>query len=262
MESEPRMAVESSTGGTKAADGRIGRSYYNQSTYFDPSHLSDFDSRFQRYRIRKVLELCAPRPTDKALDLGCGWGTISFALGPKVNEVVGLDYAERAVANCNARLAKLGLENVSFRVGDGRDSHLDTASFDLVVAADLFEHIYPEDSEAVAEEAFRVLRPGGRFAVWTPCRSHVIEILKNNDVLLKRDVTHVDYKSMPRMKGILERAGFVIERAFFAESHLPGLMVVERLAQRWLPLLRRRIAVLAIKPGSPSIKSTGGAARP
>ena len=242
------MARPRTDGGGSARE-RIDSSYYDESTYFDAaSHLHDFGSRFQRYRARKVLDLCAPRPTDRILDLGCGWGTISFALGPRVREVVGLDFSVRAITGCNARADEFGLDNVFFRVGDARASGLAAESFDVVVAADLFEHLYSDDSEAVAAEAFRLLRPGGRIAVWTPCRSHILEVLKNNDIILKSDVSHVDYKSMPRMREILERAGFEIVRSYFAESHVPGLSVAERLGQRWVPLLRRRIAVLAMKP--------------
>ena len=89
-------------------------------------------------------------------------------------------------------------------MADARSTGLEPGSFDVVVAADLFEHLYPEDSAAVVTEAFRVLAPGGRFAIWTPSRSHVFEILKNHDILLKRDVSHVDYKSMKRLKGMLQ----------------------------------------------------------
>ncbi len=238
---------------------RIDSDWYDRSAYFDaPAHLRDFDSTFQRYRTAKVLELCDPLPTDRALDLGCGWGTISFALASHVREVVGLDFAERAVASCNDRLDAIGdgtdpgsdrrPANLSFRVGDATGTGLAPASFDLVVAADLFEHLYPEDSEAVAAEALRLLRPGGRFAVWTPCRSHILEVLKNRNIVLRRDESHVDYKSLPRLTGILGRAGFRIARAGYAESHLPGLRTVERALQRWVPLLRRRIAVVAVRP--------------
>lgn len=228
---------------------RIGKEYYDESTYFaDGTCMQDFNSRFQRYRIGKVLELHTPAPGSRVLDLGCGWGTISVALGPGVGEVVGLDFSERAVAGCSARVDHPGLENISFVCADARATHLPSTSFDSIVAADLFEHLYPEDSEAVAREAFRVLKPGGRFAVWTPSRTHILEVLKNNNVVLQRDPSHVDYKSMTRMKQLLEDAGFEIERAYFAESHVPGLVVAERLLQRWVPLLRRRIAVLAVKP--------------
>ncbi|MCY4573191.1 MAG: methyltransferase domain-containing protein [Gemmatimonadetes bacterium] len=239
----------SGSAGAEPVAERIGKSYYDETAYFaDGTHMQDFGSRFQRYRVAKVLELHTPDPGNRVLDLGCGWGTISFALGPGVREVVGLDFSERAVAGCSARLGPLGLDNVSFVCADARATRLPPASFDSIVAADLFEHLYPEDSEAVAREALRVLKPGGRLAVWTPCRTHILEVLKNNNVVLKRDVSHVDYKSMPRMKQILTDAGFEIERAYFAESHLPGLVVAERLLQKWVPLLRRRVAVLAVKP--------------
>jgi len=228
---------------------RVGRSYYDETAYFDAAaHLQDFESRFQRYRVAKVTELYPGRPTDRVLDMGCGWGTISYALAPRVREVVGVDFSERAVSGCNARVPVHGVDNVVFQVGDARATGLKESSFEAVVAADLFEHLYPDDSEAVAAEAFRVLASRGVFAVWTPCRSHILEVLKNNNIILKRDVSHVDYKSMARMRGLLTGAGFQIERAYFAESHLPGLSALERIAQRWVPLLRRRIAVLGRKP--------------
>ena len=70
----------------------------------------------------------------------------------------------------------------------------------------------------------------------------------NRGILLKPDPTHVDYKSMDRMVGLLRDAGFAIERAYYAESHLPALRTVERLLMGAIPLLRRRIAVLGRKP--------------
>ena len=228
---------------------RIDRDWYDQSAYFDAGdHIRDFDSRFQRYRAAKVLALAEPAEADRVLDLGCGWGTISFALAPLVREVVGLDFSERAVEACNGELERLGFSNVAFRVGDARGSGLAAGSFDLVVAADLFEHLYPDDSGAVAREAHRLLRAGGALAVWTPCRSHFLEVLKNNDIVLKRDVSHVDYKSMARVRELLADAGFRVERAYYAESHLPALSWIERIGGRWVPLLRRRIAVLGRKP--------------
>ena len=77
----------------------------------------------------------------------------------------------------------------------------------------------------------------------------LLEILKNRGVLLKPDPTHVDYKSMERMKRLLTDEGFEIERAYYAESHLPLLSVAERALQGFVPFLRRRIAVLGRKPG-------------
>lgn len=233
-------------------DTRIGREFYDSTDYFEGAHLVDPESRFQRYRVAKVLEIHRPGPQDRVVDLGCGWGTFDFALADDVGSIIGVDFSERAIAFCERRLVEEPHANVRFLRADAGDTGLEGGAYDVVLAADLFEHLYPDDSARVAREAFRILRPGGRFVTWTPHRGHILEILKNHDILLKRDISHVDYKSMRDMKELLTGAGFRIERAYYAESHLPGLRVVERALQTVIPLLRRRIAVLGRKPAEGS----------
>lgn len=232
------------------SDGRIDQEWYDSSTYFDDgtAHLTDLRSAFQRYRIDNVLAIATPKPTDRVVDLGCGWGTFEWVLGGKVREIVGVDFSARSVEICNQRLAEEGTPGVRFVQADAGDTGLAGGEFDVVICADLFEHLYPDDSARVAREAFRLLRPGGLFSVWTPHRGHLLEILKNNRILLKPDPSHVDYKSMVVLTELVRDAGFEIERSYYAPSHLPGLRTAERLFQRFVPILRRRIAVLGRKP--------------
>lgn len=231
---------------------RIGKEFYDSSDYFEnqgTTHLTDLDSPFQRYRVAKVREIHTPGPADRVLDFGCGWGTFGFALAPHVSKMVGIDFSERSIEICERNLAERPTPNLSFLCADAGDTGLDPEAWDMVLAADLFEHLYPEDSGRVAREAYRVLRPGGHFVTWTPHRGHILEVLKNRDIILKRDISHVDYKSMADMKDLITGAGFEIERAYYAESHLPGFRTLERVLQPVLPLMRRRIAVLGRKPG-------------
>ena len=229
----------------------LGPDYYDRTDYFEGrgSHLTDPDSPFHRYRIRNVLALAQPRRDEQVVDLGSGWGTLTFAMAPLVAEVVGVDFSGRAVSLCEARRDREGApDHLRFIQADAADTGLPGGEWDLVVAADLVEHLHPHQAEAVYREAFRLLRPGGRFALWTPHRGHILEILKNRNLILRRDESHVDYKSMEVLDSDLRATGFRILRADWVESHVPGLRVVERLAQRWVPFLRRRIAVLAGKP--------------
>jgi len=229
---------------------RIGREFYDGSDYFEggTEHLQDLDSPFQKYRVEKVLQIYEPGPEERVLDLGCGWGTFCWALGPRVAKIVGVDFSQKSIELCEDRLARSAIEGVSFLRADARDTGLEAQSFDLVIGADLVEHLYPGDSEEVIAEAFRVLKKGGRLSLWTPHRGHFLEMLKARDILIRRDVSHVDYKSMDRLRRMLTDEGFAVERAYYAESHLAGVRSIERMFQRWVPILRRRIAVLARKP--------------
>jgi len=227
---------------------RIGREFYDSTDYFDGAHLTDLESPFQRYRVASVLALHTPEPGARVVDLGCGWGTFEFALSGRVESILGVDFSRRSIELCRRLLAERPADDIDFLCADAGATGLESASCDVVLAADLFEHLYPDDSARVAEEAFRILRPGGKFVTWTPHRGHILEVLKNNDILLRRDVSHVDYKSMAEMKRLLGQAGFEVERAYYAPSHVPGLRLVERALQPLVPLLRRRIAVLGRKP--------------
>ena len=233
-----------------APSSPIDETYYDASRYIEGggSHLLDPTSRFQRYRIREVLRLSGPLKGLRAVDLGCGWGTISFALAESAESVVGIDFAEGSLRFCESRPGRERFSNLSFRRADARRTDLPPGEWDLVVAADLVEHLYPKDTLEVYREALRLLRVGGRFVVWTPSPTHVLERLRRWRIL-RPDPTHVDYKTLSRVRAELEACGFRVVLAEHVPSHLPLLSAVERVGQRWIHWLRRRVAVVAVKAG-------------
>lgn len=238
------------------------REYYDTSGYFERGgeHLRDPGSAFHLYRVRMVKELCGPVEGLRVVDLGCGWGTISFALAREGASVVGVDFARAAVEICEERLGREAVPGLRFVRGDARETGLAADSWDLVVAADLIEHLPPDDTRAVYREVRRLLTPGGRLVLWTPNPGHFLEVLRRWGIL-PADPTHVDYKTLARIVRELEDAGFRIERAGYRESHLAGLRTLERLALRWVPSLRRRIQVVATVPADGDAGTrTGGPA--
>ena len=246
----------------RGTSGSIDRSYYETSGYFGGGggHLQDPESRFHRYRVREVLNLCGNPSGLRAVDLGCGWGTISLALSGRADFIVGVDFARASLKVCASRHDPDEHPNLAFVQADARLTGLRGGAWDLVVAADLVEHLYPQDTEAVYREVWRLLRPNGRFVVWTPSPTHLVERLRRLGILTP-DPTHVDYKTLGRLRTDLARFGFRIVDARHVPSHHPGLRTVERIGQRWIPSLRRRIAVAARAVGAQSTKPARAFAR-
>ncbi len=101
----------------------------------------------------------------EVLDIGCGIGGIDLLLINQFNagRVVGIDIEPELVAKARQRIEKAGLSD-RIEVKRVRPGPLEfsNASFDIVFTKDSLIHI--EDKQAIFNEIFRVLRPGGHFA--------------------------------------------------------------------------------------------------
>lgn len=229
-------------------DKIINEDYYD--IYFKDAKyasLTDLKSRFQKYRISKILQMYTPNKEEIVLDLGCGWGTFCFALAPLCKEVIGVDFNKNGIDFCNRILEKSIFKNIKFLCADAQNTGLRSNSIDVIICADLFEHLYPNTFENVLDECYRLLRVGGKLIIWTPHRGHILEILKNNNIILRKEAGHVDYKSMDYLIKNLGNRKFVIKKNYYAESHIPIFCIIERHFLNILPIMRRRIAILAEK---------------
>lgn len=106
-----------------------------------------------------------------ALEIGCGHGGISCFLAVSgARRVVGidineqnLDYGYRLKREIEARLGPACELPLEFRVMNAMALGFPEGSFDLVVAENAFEHY--SEPQVVMEQAYKVLRPGGRLLV-------------------------------------------------------------------------------------------------
>ncbi|MGY1719947.1 methyltransferase domain-containing protein [Blastococcus sp. SYSU DS0552] len=108
--------------------------------------------------------LPALRPGLDLLDVGCGPGTITVDLAARVapGRVLGLDVSPDPLDEARASAARAGVA-VTFAVGDVYSLDLPDASFDVVHAHQVLQHL--TDPVAALGEMARVCRPGGLIAV-------------------------------------------------------------------------------------------------
>jgi len=100
-------------------------------------------------------------PGLKILDVGCGPGTITAGLAALVPQgsVVGIDAAGDVLAEARGEAERQGFSNVSFDIGDVYRLAFGRASFDVVHAHQVLQHL--SDPVAALAEMRRVCRDGG-----------------------------------------------------------------------------------------------------
>jgi len=129
----------------------------------------DFNRLTDRVSVYAAEELANALPTKakNVLDIGCGTGIVMLSIArrlPKTSRITGLDLSPvmLATARCNAE-NNGHADRFSFVVGDAEALAMEDCSVDAATSRYAWRHL-PHPTKATAE-IFRVLKPGGTFAV-------------------------------------------------------------------------------------------------
>jgi SAM-dependent methyltransferase len=120
--------------------------------HWDPDRYAR-NARFVADLGLPVLELLAPRPGERILDLGCGDGPLTEKIAELGVQVVGVDASAEQIAAARAR----GLDA---QVVDGQALAFDR-EFDAVFSNAALHWML--DPDAAIDGVWRALKPGGRF---------------------------------------------------------------------------------------------------
>ncbi|HSO03229.1 MAG TPA: arsenite methyltransferase [Candidatus Limnocylindrales bacterium] len=150
-------------------------------------------------------------PGDVVLDLGSGGGIDVLLSAQRVGPTgtaYGLDMTDEMLALANRNKAQAGATNVEFLKGTIEDIPLPDATVDVIISNCVIN--LASDKGQALREAFRVLKPGGRFAV--------------SDIVVRGDMPEGVRQSMEAwagcLAGALEEAEFVrlLEEAGFVDA--------------------------------------------
>ena len=111
-----------------------------------------------------IRELTRTTGSDVVLEIGCGTGRVGVHLSRHCAHWIGADVSGRMLAHARRRLA--GSSNVTLARVDGSTlAPIASESVDVVYCTAVFMHLDEWDRFAYIEEAWRVLRSGGRLYV-------------------------------------------------------------------------------------------------
>jgi arsenite methyltransferase len=152
------------------------------------------------------------RPGETVLDLGSGGGIDVLLSAKRVGpsgKVYGLDMTDEMLDLAMKNKAKAGATNVEFLKGTIEAIPLPAAAVDVIISNCVIN--LSSDKHQVLREAFRVLRPGGRFAV--------------SDIVIRRQLPEAVRKSMELWTGCV--AGALLESEYVEKLHAAGFTDVE-----------------------------------
>ena len=231
-----------------------GKTAYDVFDHYDDAYFADLASRyrrrnrFARQRIANVFSLLPNVKGLRVIDIGCGMGTFTFEAAQRgARHALGLDLAVSGIAAANRIAREDDVAQCSFLLADAAALPVKTESADVAIAADFTEHLDDDTLNRVLSEAARVVKRDGKLIIYTPEASHVFEQLRDRGILLEQEPSHIGIRSAGELAEFAKRAGFKIERVTYLPSHLPGWNLLERAFWRWIPLLRRRIGLVARK---------------
>jgi ubiquinone/menaquinone biosynthesis C-methylase UbiE len=161
-------------------------------------------------------------PGDRVLEVGCGSAALGAAIAVRGAGVVATDVSLRWLVLAQKRLVGQGTPGVELVACAAETLPFDDASFDLVAASDVIEHV--QSPARFVEEAARVLRPGGLLFLATPNRyslglephvrlwgvGYLPRPAAERYVRAARGVSydHVHLLSARTLRGLLTAAGF------------------------------------------------------
>lgn len=115
----------------------------------------------QPYIVALMTQLAAPRPNERALDIGTGSGYQAAVLACLCKEVYSIEIVPQLADEAEKRLADMGYKNITVRCGDGYRGWKEHGPFDVIVVAASPNHVPQPLIDQLARGGRLVIPVGG-----------------------------------------------------------------------------------------------------
>jgi ubiquinone/menaquinone biosynthesis C-methylase UbiE len=167
------------------------------------------------------VALASLREGDVVLDLGSGAGFDAFLAARRVGKtgrVIGVDMTQEMIDKATANAKKGGYSNVEFRLGEIEKLPVEDNSVDVIISNCVI-NLSP-DKKSVFEEAFRVLKPGGRLMV--------------SDLVLVKELPAIIRESVEAYVGCL--AGAIFKKDYLNHIKEAGFNKIKVVGETFYPV--------------------------
>ena len=120
----------------------------------------------QQNKIDHIIKKLDVKSGQKILEIGCGWGGMSFELAKqKKCEVTGISLSKNQINHCETRAKELGMNNqVNFQLVDYREVK---GKFDRIFSVGMFEHVGKKFYKTYFKTINKLLNNDGIFLLHT-----------------------------------------------------------------------------------------------
>ncbi|MCL2061659.1 MAG: class I SAM-dependent methyltransferase [Firmicutes bacterium] len=123
---------------------------------------NSFDGKFTAKFKQKILDTVLLNDGDRVLDVGCGNGSLIYALKQKADiHAYGIDISPQMIAECRKRY-----DGIDFKVSNGEQIPFEDNYFDTVIICCVLHHL--NNPQSFFTQAHRILKPNGTLIIGEP----------------------------------------------------------------------------------------------